>query len=107
MAQGEATASIELREGRLYLSRDLCDAYFAGCPYAALLARDGEWWLLPLASGAGGLQLKIRNARGDRVIEAREFFRAQDVPETGEPMLLIAAFDAARGGFRLRLPGAS
>jgi hypothetical protein len=72
-----------------------------GCPAAALLAEAGRWWLLPLRAGAGGLQLKQRNAAGDRVIEAREFLRAQGIGDDAAPIALTLHFVAERGGYEL------
>ena len=38
--------------------------------------------IVPLMhQSAGGMLLKIRNARGDRVLHAQEFLREQSVPE--------------------------
>ena len=41
------------------------------------MVRNSRWLLLPLLSGAGGLQVKRLNARGDRVVEAQEFLRSE------------------------------
>ncbi|MBL8473951.1 MAG: hypothetical protein KF778_06460 [Rhodocyclaceae bacterium] len=47
-----------------------------GIECVAVLERDGALMVVPLAPGsAGGLLLKLRNARGDRVIHAQEIFR--------------------------------
>lgn len=60
----------------LYLSREVCDAYLAGLQSVALVQRDESVLIVPLVAGsAGGLLLKMRNGRGDRVIHAQEFFR--------------------------------
>jgi hypothetical protein len=67
----------------------------------ALLADAGQWWLLPLRAGAGGLQVKLRNARGDRVVEAQEFFRQQGLEDDPAARPFELVFDAQRGGYRL------
>jgi hypothetical protein len=72
-AEGPA---VLVARGNFYLSRETCDRYFPGIVSVALLARDDAVWIVPLAGqSAGGLILKQRNARGDRVIHAQEFFR--------------------------------
>jgi hydrogenase maturation protease len=89
-----------LRDGRLYFSRAAYERHLHDCVSVGLLARDGDWLLLPLRAGAGGLQIKQRNAAGDRVIEAQEFFRAQGLEDSRErPIRLVA--DAERGILRM------
>jgi hypothetical protein len=92
---------IELRDGRLHIEREAYDELFDACLAVALIAREDGWWLLPLRGGAGGLQIKIRNARGDRVIESQEFFRSQGLDDSPQPRRLALQFDASKGGFRL------
>lgn len=97
---------IELRDGRLVLPAAVFERCLAPCVAVALVAREDRWWLLPLHGGAGGLQIKLRNAAGDRVVEAREFFRAQGVEDGAPARRLQLAFVPAEGGFAL-LPAAS
>ena len=92
---------IALREGRLHIAQAVYEELFSGCVAVALLAREDGWWLLPLRGGAGGLQIKIRNARGDRVIESQEFFRSQGVDDSPDTQQLSLRFDASQGGFHL------
>jgi hypothetical protein len=94
--------SIELRDGRLYIGHAVYDALFARCVAAALLWEDGQWWLIPLLSGGGGLQLKVRTASGDRVIESQEFFRQQGIEDSPVPQTLQLVFSEARGAFTLQ-----
>lgn len=62
--------------GNVYLLRETCDTYLRGIQSVALLERENRILIVPLIQeSAGGLLLKIRNARGDRVIHAQEFFR--------------------------------
>ena len=52
----------------------------------ALVARDDGVLIVPLmGQPAGGPLLKQRNARGDRVVHAQEFFRSHELPEEMEP----------------------
>lgn len=92
---------IELRDGRLHIPHAIYDELFEACVAVALLAREDGWWLLPLRGGAGGLQMKIRNARGDRVIESQEFFRSQGLDDSANTQRLLLRFDASQGGFLL------
>ena len=92
---------VQLRSGRLHVGHAVFDQCFSGCVAVAMLARDDAWWLLPLHSGAGGLQLKLRNPQGDRVVEAQEFFRGQGLEDSPEPREFSLRFDAERGAFEL------
>jgi hypothetical protein len=68
------SAQIRIGDGRLLLPRAICDRHFPGASSAALLERDGEVYLVPLAGpSAGGLLLKQSNAQGDRVLVACDF----------------------------------
>jgi hypothetical protein len=80
-----AAAEISVVRGNLYLTREICDKYLPGVASVALLMRDEEVLIVPLIQqSAGGLLLKQRNARGDRVIHAQEFFRNAGLPEEFE-----------------------
>jgi hydrogenase maturation protease len=86
-------AEVSVARGNLYLSRATHDAYLADADSVALRAREHEILILPLRrESAGGLLLKQRNARGDRVIHAREFFRAHELPEDVEPRSVPASW---------------
>lgn len=94
-------ACVELRSGRLHIPAAVYEELFTGCPSVALLARDGAWWLMPLLAGAGGLQVKLRNAHGDRVVEAQEFFRAQGLEDTPVTRRWELRFVEGSGAFQL------
>ena len=82
--------------GNLYLSRETCAAHLPGAASVALLHRDGRLWIVPLApDSAGGLLLKVRNARGDRVVHAQEFFRQHGFAEDFAEVRCAARWDAA------------
>jgi hydrogenase maturation protease len=94
-AAADAPAQIAVARGNLYLSREICDAYFPDVMSVALLARDGEILIVPLTrESGGGLLLKQRNVRGDRVIHAQEFFRKHGLPEQFEARTASAAWSA-------------
>jgi hypothetical protein len=95
--QAERPAVLVAR-GNFYLSREICEAYLAGVVTVALLARENDVLIVPLIpQSAGGLLLKQRNARGDRVIHAQEFFRSKGLPEEFELRTVSACWsrDAA------------
>ncbi len=68
--------------GSIYLTREICDVYLPAIECVALIARDEMLLIMPLIQeSAGGLILKVRNLRGDRVIQAQEFFRDKEFAE--------------------------
>ncbi|MFC4252994.1 hypothetical protein [Sinimarinibacterium flocculans] len=93
MSPDELAAGVELSvvRGSIRLPRALCEACFPHAGSVALLARDGELLLLPLApDSVGGLLLKHRNAQGDRVVHAAEFLRAQGIVDDFTEQRLLA-----------------
>ncbi len=74
-----ATLVAELVGGRLLLSAEaLAAAGLARLETCALLRRGDDLWLIPLRGAMhGGLLLKQRNARGDRVVEAAEVWHRE------------------------------
>ena len=73
MSHPDADPMVRIRRGNVHLSRELCDAYLPDVAAVALLVRDDAVLIVPLArQSAGGLLLKIRNARGDRVLHAQD-----------------------------------
>jgi hypothetical protein len=71
---------VRISRGSIYLDCDLCAAYLADVSAVATIVREGRAYLLPLRGpAAGGLLLKIRNARGDRVVHAEDFLTALGV----------------------------
>lgn len=101
---GDAGSSLRVQvvDGRLRLDAGTHAHVLGDAPAVALLARDGHWWLIPLLAGAGGLQVKRRNARGDRAIEIRDFLREQGVDDAAADFEAELHADAAQGRWRLR-----
>lgn len=95
-------AEIWLRDGRLHITREVHEDVLFACETVALLARDDGWRLLPLRAGAGGLQAKLRNTRGDRVIESQEFFRNQGIEDSAEPRRLLLVDIPEEAAFAMR-----
>jgi hydrogenase maturation protease len=84
-------ASIRIARGSFYLSAELYERYFHGLQSVAVLSRGERFALVPLvAGGSGGHLVKVRNARGDRVIHAREFLEEQRVSESDEHELSVS-----------------
>lgn len=77
-----APRTVAVARGNIYLTREICDAYFPDMHSVALIVRDDKLLIMPLIQqSAGGLLFKIRNSRGDRVIQAQEFFREKGFAE--------------------------
>lgn len=92
------SATVTVRRGSLYLTRELCDRYFAGLESVILLRRDDDLLILPVRhAAAGGYLLKLRNSAGDRVVNAADFFRVQGVADEAE-LSLAVAWSSERGG---------
>lgn len=87
-------ASAGVSAGNLYLSCEACERYLTGIESVALLSRDAGVLIVPLTrESSGGLLLKIRNARGDRVIHAQEFFRSHGYGEDFEAHRVAMRWD--------------
>jgi len=74
--------TVTVARGNIYLSREVCDTYFPEMNAVALLEQEGRLLVAPLITESnGGMLLKVRNPRGDRVLHAQEFFRGRGYPE--------------------------
>ena len=78
LSQPEQTASAvrytaRIARGSVYLDREVCDLYLPGVASITMINRDGRAYLLPLHGSDSGWLLKMRNARGDRVVHALQF----------------------------------
>lgn len=90
--QVELTAS-----GYVHLPAEMARRFPAGT--AIVLVRDGELWLMPVShAGAGGLLLKVRNAKGDRSVLVQEF-----LPQDAVPGVRDAVWDDANHAWRIPL----
>ena len=82
MTTGPPDPHVTIRRGSIHLPRELCDAHLADARSVALIVRDGRVVLIPLMrDSAGGILLKVRNVRGDRVLHAAEFLREHGLAE--------------------------
>lgn len=70
------SASLSIRDGSVYLPASVAATYFRGIDAVVVLIRDGTLMVLPVHQAtAGGCLLKLRNAAGDRVAQARDLFQ--------------------------------
>jgi hypothetical protein len=96
-----APTPIYFQDGRLYLARQTCDRYFPEIATVILLRYNDDLLVLPVRQAAsGGYLLKRRNAAGDRVVSAADFFRDQGIGDdaTWEGRF---AWCAQHGGLRV------
>jgi hypothetical protein len=85
-----APATLTLKRGSLYLSREVYDRYFPGLETIILLRRGDDLVILPVRhAAAGGYVLKLRNSAGDRVVHAPDFFRQHHIDEGSERTLAV------------------
>ena len=99
---GAPTETLQIKAGSLRLSKELYDRYFDGRDGALLMVNDGRMQIVPVDQVAGGLLVKQRNLRGDRVIHGAEFFRAHDVE--GFEGEVEVSWDSALGALSFTLP---
>jgi hypothetical protein len=98
----EAEIPVSIRRGALYLQHDVCDLYFAAIDGVVLLRREADLFILPVRhAAAGGYLLKRRNAAGDRVVHAPDFFMEQGLRD--EELSRMGQWDQAHAA--LIVPG--
>lgn len=95
---------VRLLNGSFYLDAAVYDAYFRGLDALGVLRRGEDIALVALRpGGSGGSLAKIRNARGDRVIAARELMRSLDLDQP-EPIELTARWNAELAALEMPCP---
>lgn len=103
MSSTGETKTVRISKGNLYLDVQVYQTYFNGLSTAILLKRDNLFVLMPVHHEAGGgLLIKIRNAQGDRVIHAQEFFAEHCLDSLDAE--LSAVWDATISGLKLEIP---
>jgi len=101
---GATVRDARIRRGSLHLDVRLYDTYFRGLDNVVLVYRDGRMLVMPVHDpAAGGLFLKVRNARGDRVVHVAEFLRAHGFDEHLDAACPIA-WDPGLHALGVRLP---
>jgi len=74
------SGAVSIYEGSIYLPNQLVDTYFRGIDAVIVLIQQGELMVMPVHQAtSGGSLLKIKNAAGDRVVQARDVFQNQDM----------------------------
>ncbi|MES2335676.1 MAG: hypothetical protein V4551_13465 [Pseudomonadota bacterium] len=72
------SSGIAVRDGSVYLPASVVETYLQGVAAVVVLIRDQTLMVLPVHHAtAGGCLLKLRNAAGDRVAQARDVFQDQ------------------------------
>ena len=95
-----SSATVTVKRGSVYLTREVADRYFAGLETVILLRQNDDLLILPVRHvAAGGYLLKLRNGAGDRVVHAADFFRAHGVADEVE-LCLPVSWDVKKGGLR-------
>ncbi|MCF6193463.1 MAG: hypothetical protein L3J46_03925 [Kangiellaceae bacterium] len=73
---------IRIADGNLYMDKNVYDIYFKKIESVALLYKPPLVLIMPVQqSGNGGMLLKIRTARGDRVLSIFEFLENNKLQE--------------------------
>lgn len=89
---------VMLSRGSLYLDCATCDRYFTGLETIILIADGPDLVILPVRhAAAGGYLLKRRNAAGDRVVNAADFFRSHGVDDA-DVVETQATWSTEKGG---------
>lgn len=74
----------------MYLGADVYHTYFADINSVILLERTPDILIMPVQQqGAGGLLLKIKNLKGDRVVNASEFFHSVGVSHSEDRLFCV------------------
>jgi hypothetical protein len=101
----DSIPTVRIRNGSLYLSLELYRTYFSGLESVILLRQPEKILIMPVMhSGGGGILIKIRNARGDRVVHAQEFFREHGLDESID-QVLDARWNSETAALEIELPG--
>lgn len=84
------SGEIAIKEGAIYLPRELVETYFKGIDAVIVLIQQGELMVMPVHQAtSGGSLLKVKNAAGDRVVHARDVFQDQDMLDFQTDCLIV------------------
>lgn len=79
---------IQIRNGSVYLTKECYEKYFGGLGSVILLMKDENILIMPVHNdAAGGLLMKVRNSRGDRVVHASEFLAHHGLDDLDEEII--------------------
>jgi hypothetical protein len=97
MSENSDKSKITIARGNIYISLEVYEKYLRNIEAVALLPHEKGILLFPLIqSSAGGLLLKIKNLKGDRVIHAQEFFRSNNYPEMFDETLCDVVWESEK-----------
>lgn len=89
--------SVKIARGNIYVPLETYETYLKNIEAVALLPHEKGILLFPLIQqSAGGLILKIKNLRGDRVIHSQEFFRNNNLAESFEEIACEVSWENER-----------
>jgi hypothetical protein len=92
-----SAARLRVRRGAVHIDRDTYERLFAPLTGLVLLREGSTLLVLPVRlAGAGGYLVKVRNAAGDRVVDAADFWRENGIDD-GAELELEGTWDDARG----------
>lgn len=84
------SGEIAVKDGAIYLPRDLVETYFKGIDAVIVLIQQGELMVMPVHQAtSGGSLLKVKNAIGDRVVHARDVFQDRDLLDFQTDCLIV------------------
>ena len=87
---------MSISRGSLYLPNDIYQRYFNGLSSVILLRQKNDLLIMPVMNAAaGGYLLKLKNAAGDRVINAMDFLREQRLDDA-DTVSFKVAWDSKR-----------
>jgi len=105
--QEQRQNKVRIIQGNLYLDSFLYNSFFAGIESVALLPRLPGFFIMPVHSQAsGGRLLKMRNAKGDRVVTATDFFQECGIDYQAEKVC-AASWDSQVCALYIELDSAS
>ena len=95
--------TLTLQRGALHFTRALYERHFAPLSGVVLLRHENDLLVMPVRlAGAGGYLMKIRNAAGDRVVDAAELFRENGITDDATARELTASWQEERGALVIR-----
>ena len=98
------SAEISVKGGVIYIPAAVADTYFKGIESVIVLIQEGELLIMPVHQvTSGGCLLKLRNAAGDRVAQARDVFQDREMLDFTSENLTIR-WESEKGALVATLP---
>jgi hypothetical protein len=97
MNDSSCKMKVSIARGNIYIPFETYDKYLKNIEAIALLPHEIGFLIFPLIQqSAGGLLLKVKNLRGDRIIHAQEFFRNNELAESFDEVECEALWESER-----------